>query len=198
MYRDLLVRVATGAALLAAATTPYPSLADEFVQKGVHEHGRATLTLAVDGAALTITLEAPAANVVGFEHPPKTADESAAVIAARRLLNDPGQLFAFPPAAACRTQGIEVTAPYWAAADGASTRPGTSAAAARREPGADMHSDYDATYRFRCANPPALAFVDALVVTRLRQIHDVRALIATESIQTEQMLSVDRVRVKLK
>jgi len=85
------MKVATGAALLAAVTAPYPSLADEFVQKGVHEHGRATLTLAVDGAALTNTLEAPAANVVGFEHPPKTADESAAVIVARRLLNDPGQ-----------------------------------------------------------------------------------------------------------
>jgi hypothetical protein len=189
--RGLRAAVATGAWLLGGlAAAAYPSPADDFVQKGIHEHGRATLTFAIDGALLTITLEAPADNVVGFEHPPRTADEIDAIRKAHDLLNDHRQLFAFPPAAACRLTDLHVKPPPWATAGNAS--PAVVA------PEHDEHADYDATYRFECAHAAELSFVDAPLVTRLRGITVVRAQVATAAFQAEQLLSTERIRVKLR
>jgi hypothetical protein len=191
MFRDLGGTAATTAWLVGVtAAAAFASLADDFVQKGIHEHGRATLTFAVDGALLTITLEAPADNVVGFEHAPRTADELAAIRDAHNLLNDHRQLFAFPAAAACRLRDLVVKPPPWAADGGAAT--------ATVAPEQDEHADYDATYRFNCAHPAELSFVDAPLLTRLRGIQLVRAQIVTATFQAEQLLSAERIRVKLR
>ena len=185
--------------LICAATLAARSLrADEFTQKGVHEHGRAALTFALDRTLLTITLESPAVNVVGFEHPPSTDEERAAVSAARALLGAPGQLFLFPPAAACRVKDFRVTPPGWAAVEPTSKIKSAAASLPAGKVSAEEHADYDATYRFECARPAELGFVDALLVRKLRQIQSVRAAIATDAVQTERTLSAETVRVNLK
>ncbi len=50
---------------------------EEFEQHHAHEHGKVTLNVAVDAAALLVELDAPAVNVVGFEHSPPDACRSA-------------------------------------------------------------------------------------------------------------------------
>ena len=41
-------------------------------QPGPHEHGVASLNLVVDGNLVSLELDSPAANLVGFEHTPGT------------------------------------------------------------------------------------------------------------------------------
>src|SRR5262245_53491292 len=70
-------------------------------QLGAHEHGRGTLNMAIEGARISLELEAPGADIVGFEHVAKTARQKAAVAQAKKQLLAPQSLFKFPSAAGC-------------------------------------------------------------------------------------------------
>jgi hypothetical protein len=58
-----------------------------------HEHGVARLNLAVAGNSLTIELFSPAANIVGFEHHPRTQAQKDQVKEARKTLEAAQTLF---------------------------------------------------------------------------------------------------------
>ena len=48
-------------------------------EAGAHAHGHGKVNIAIEGQRLSIELEAPGADIVGFEHEAKTAAEKAAV-----------------------------------------------------------------------------------------------------------------------
>ena len=109
---------------------------------GAHAHGLARLDLAMDGGAVLIGLESPAANIVGFEHAPASAGEHAALEAAMATLKDGGRLFRLPADAGCRLVEAVVETPLTAGAgEGAH---------------ASDHADIEAEYRFECAEPGRL------------------------------------------
>jgi len=56
---------------------------------GAHVHGEATLHLIADGTALQIEFNSPAINIVGFEHPPRTPEQSRAITEATQQLERP-------------------------------------------------------------------------------------------------------------
>jgi len=68
---------------------------------GVHIHGKATVNLAVEDDRLLIELDSPTINLFGFEHPPRTAAQRAAIAGARELLADGARLFQPNPEAGC-------------------------------------------------------------------------------------------------
>ena len=59
-----------------------------------HIHGEAQLHIVTDKHHISLTLAAPAASLVGFEHPPHTADEKHQASTAKKILNHPN-LFRF-------------------------------------------------------------------------------------------------------
>ena len=67
-----------------------------------HEHGVAHMNVAFEGNELYIELISPAANIVGFEHQPRTQEQKAAVKAAIKKLEAGEKLFAFPSGAGDR------------------------------------------------------------------------------------------------
>jgi uncharacterized protein DUF2796 len=77
-------------------------------QAGAHEHGRGTLNIAVEGSRLSVELEAPGADIVGFEHKAKTQKQKAAVAAAKKQLAAPQELFELPVAAGCALKEAKV------------------------------------------------------------------------------------------
>ena len=85
-----------------------PALADETRELGSHEHGAATLQVAVEGESVTMALEVPGEDIVGFEHVPETDEQKAAVEAERKRLSDPTALFVLPEAAGCEVASAEV------------------------------------------------------------------------------------------
>ena len=82
------------------------SIADEFRSRGVHEHGSATVEIAVQDATLDIALHSPAINVIGFEHAPRSAEEKAALAQANRVFESPQGLFSMPASAACASTSV--------------------------------------------------------------------------------------------
>lgn len=60
-----------------------------------HEHGSATLNVAIDGNSVFLELETPWNNLVGFEHTPTTEEQHTLVDDALALINSPSELFGF-------------------------------------------------------------------------------------------------------
>lgn len=76
----------------------------EHRQHGAHVHGIAALNLAFEGNEVQIELDSPAANIVGFEHVPSSADDQAALDEAVATLEDGDKLFRFNDEAGCRME----------------------------------------------------------------------------------------------
>ncbi|WP_157633756.1 DUF2796 domain-containing protein [Thioflavicoccus mobilis] len=72
-------------------------------------HGIAALNLALEGDELELELDSPAANIVGFEHAPSSADDHAALDTAVATLRDGDRLFRFNDEAGCRMESAEVS-----------------------------------------------------------------------------------------
>lgn len=51
-----------------------------------HVHGEAKLQVAIEGRTVELILESPAANLLGFEHKPKNAEQEAVLAEAREWL----------------------------------------------------------------------------------------------------------------
>ncbi|EIC19405.1 DUF2796 domain-containing protein [Thiorhodovibrio frisius] len=145
-------------------------------QQDAHVHGIGRLNLALDGPALHLELISPAANLVGFEHPPTTATDQAKLAAAVAILEDGARLFQLNPSARCELRDSVISsglldtgqkntphAELEPAPDDHATAPAhdhdghahdeDSAAASS---GQESHADINVRYRFECAKPSAL------------------------------------------
>ena len=78
-----------------------PAIAAERRELGAHQHGHGTLNIAVDGKKIAMELEAPGADIAGFEHEAKSDKDKAAIKTATGVLEKPLALFKVPEAAKC-------------------------------------------------------------------------------------------------
>jgi len=69
-----------------------------------HVHGDAVLAMALDGSRLTVELETPLYNFVGFERAPDSEPEKLALKAGEKALANPAQLFLFNSEAKCEPE----------------------------------------------------------------------------------------------
>ena len=111
-----------------------------------HSHGAGQLGIVVEGAQLTLLLELPQHDVVGFERAPKSAREQVTVQAALEKLKAPTKLFAPTAAAQCELSEHKIDAPLL---EGAKGQHG--------------HGDVEARYVYRCAKPEALNDLKSMV-----------------------------------
>ena len=82
-----------------------------------HEHGVAEMNIAWVKNELTIDLEGPSHNFVGFEHEPKSKKQKKIVGAAAKLLKQPNQLFSLDNDS-CKVAEVKVDSPFdWAKKD---------------------------------------------------------------------------------
>jgi hypothetical protein len=75
---------------------------DQFRQHDAHVHGHVEFNIAQDGQDLLVEITAPGADVVGFEHAPKTDAEKAAIADATAKLNNVNSILTIPAAANCK------------------------------------------------------------------------------------------------
>ena len=86
-----------------------PTSAFSKEQHGAHEHGKATLSIALDGNTLSIRFESPADSIYGFEHVAKSASDIAARDKAiGTLKNDPLSLFSLNSGLGCKIAKADV------------------------------------------------------------------------------------------
>lgn len=71
---------------LACVTTPLATSAADDHHQQAHVHGEAQLQIAIDGHTAELILRSPAANLLGFEHQPKTEDQENTLMETREWL----------------------------------------------------------------------------------------------------------------
>jgi hypothetical protein len=114
--------------LLPALLLPLASLAIA-QQQHAHSHGRLALEVAVDAQAITLTMEAPLDNFLGFERAPRTAAERKSVAAMVERLKAADTLFIPDPRAECRLSKVALESAVLGLGDNAK-----SSAAPRKRP----------------------------------------------------------------
>ena len=131
--------------LLAAAAFGAQANHDEHESHshGAHEHGHGHLNLVVDGNQLMIELQAPAADLVGFEHAARSDEDKAQHARAVARLQQPDTLFRLDPAAGCKLTQQELQAAKEDHDDEAG------------------HADLGAMYTYTCATPAKLNGLEA-------------------------------------
>jgi Protein of unknown function (DUF2796) len=162
-----------------------PVTADEFRSRGVHEHGSATLDIALEGATLEIALHSPAINVIGFEHEPRSPQEKGALAQANRVFGTPQGLFLMPARAACASTRVSLT-PITYERDGDDEKPGAP------------HADYDVTYQFNCAHADQLDWVEVKLFGQMKGMRKITASVVTATLQTQVALTPDSARITLR
>ncbi|MEM7041932.1 MAG: DUF2796 domain-containing protein [Pseudomonadota bacterium] len=91
-----------GIAVSLVSLVALPVLAEgEKRELGAHEHGHSALNVAIEGDRVEMELIAPGADIVGFEHEAKSAEDMAVVEQAEVTLGEPLTLFGFADAAGC-------------------------------------------------------------------------------------------------
>ena len=113
-----------------------------------HEHGVARLNVAVDAGRVSIELDTPLDNLLGFERAPRSDAERAKAAALVARLRAADGLFRIDTAAGCTLAKVDlVSAPL---------ELGTAAAGAV----ASDHSDLNGVFEFRCKNGARAGFVE--------------------------------------
>lgn len=118
---------------------------------GKHEHGIGELDVALDGNLLELEWRSPAANLLGFEHAPRSAEQRAVVTRVQAQLDEAATLFGIPAAADCRLAELQLDSPLFAAAPSDEHE---------HEHPAGTHNEVHARYRFTCRQPAALEALD--------------------------------------
>jgi len=161
-------------------------LATSALAHGPHEHGVVKLDVAVEPGRVTLLMESPLANLVGFERAPRTDAERQRVDAALATLNAASTLFKIDPAAGCVPGPVELNA---AALEG--SKPG----AAEADGG---HADIDASFTFKCSKKAAApAFIDTALFTAFPAIQRIDVQLATGSAQAKRTLLRPAARLSL-
>ena len=81
---------------------------DKHRQLDAHEHGHGSFNIAIEGKTVSMELEAPGADIVGFEHKARTKKQKAAVTSAKKKLNNLAKIVALPAAAGCSLKKASV------------------------------------------------------------------------------------------
>jgi Protein of unknown function (DUF2796) len=135
------------AAVMACTALPAPAQEQAHRQLGAHVHGHGRLNIAVEGKKLSMELEVPGADIVGFEHEPSTPEQRAAIDEARAKLANGLFLIAPPQQGGCQLEYVKVTAE-----SGHKHDDGAPGAGPEADAGHD-HSEFRANYTARCASP---------------------------------------------
>ena len=179
-----LVLVALGA-LAATSLAPTRAAAHE---PGAHVHGVAELHVAIDGRALEIDLESPLDNLLGFEHPPRSDSERAAVRAMAARLRQAQTMFVTPAAAQCKTTKVRLAS----AALPAELLGETPAAAGAATKDADGHADLDASFSFECQAPERLKGMEVGLMQAFAGFHRINVAVAGPRGQSAAVLTPGR------
>src|SRR5687768_11685682 len=161
MRRRCLRRGARALYLGFVCTTAMPAVAEDdlFEEHHAHEHGVATLEVAIEATQLAIQFRSPAMNLLGFEHRPRSAQDQAALSRALGWLRDPAAQFQPSSDAGCRVVRSEVTPPNWEHST--------------------EHSEYAAIYEFDCDRPAALWQLDVRLLQQLGADVKIEAQVAS-------------------
>ena len=150
-------------------------------EHAAHVHGEARLDVAQEGAMLSLQLESPLDNLLGFEHAPKNAAEEDQAKRMSAKLRAAGDLFALPPAADCVLEKVtlesSVLTPGWLGeTEDERAHEHEHEHAHESEEG---HADLDVLWQFHCAYPESLRSVEVRLFGAFPGLRELKVQAAT-------------------
>ncbi len=128
----------------------------------------AKLQLAIDGGKVSLELELPMEDAVGFERAPRNPKEKAMITEVTGKLRDAGTIFKFNPEAKCKPTRGDVK----------------SAALEQGKDSKEEHAEFEASYEFTCEQAAALKGVDVNLFDVLKGVKRIDATAVTPRGQT--------------
>jgi hypothetical protein len=143
-------------ALILALLAPTALFAQETRDLGAHEHGHSALNIAVEGTQVAMELEAPGADIVGFEYEAQTAEDRAKLDAAIAELSKPLALFVLPAAAGCTVVSSTAGLHDEHHEEGDEHAEGEHTEEDHAEEEGAEHTEFHAEYLLNCTDPSAI------------------------------------------
>jgi hypothetical protein len=196
---------------MVSGLAPVEAKTGEVHQHGAHIHGIADLNIAIEGSELYVEFLSPAANIVGFEHSPRTEEQKAAVQQAIDTLKNWEKLFVLPSLADCKLSDLDVDTNIEGDADhssGSGDEHKHSAetgeydeeshhdgdANEHAEEGA-RHSEFKAAYLFVCGKPDKLTHADVMLSSVFPGIEHIETQLLTQTKKTALELTIKSNRI---
>ncbi len=171
---------------------------------GAHEHGVASLNLVVDGNLVSLELDSPAANLVGFEHTPGTDEDRATVARVKAALEQADTLFSFSPAAGCTLQQVELESPLFAADEHEHHDEHAHGEHEHHDDHDDhhdhehsAHADIEGRFDFNCSSPERLEALTLPLFNSFPAMQRIQVQAITTSGQRGAVLTADQPTLSL-
>jgi zinc/manganese transport system substrate-binding protein len=177
--------VAVAMTVMAAASANASASAPSAAAGHAHEHGVVKLDITIEPGKLTVQMESPLDNLVGFERAPRSDAERKTVAAAVARLQAADTLFKIDPAGGCTLKHVDLTS--------------APLTLGRPEPGAgaDGHADLDGGFEFTCKNSALVAFIDLGLFSAFGHMQRIDVQIAALKGQAKRTLKRPDVRITL-
>lgn len=111
-----------------------------------HVHGIARLDIAVEARKITVQLESPLDNLLGYERAPRTDAERKQADALVARLKSAETMFRIDPAAQCTLAHVELAS--------------SALKLGQPDPAEEGHADIDGSFEFDCADATRAAFIE--------------------------------------
>ncbi|MEB2319053.1 MAG: DUF2796 domain-containing protein [Pseudomonadota bacterium] len=163
-------------------------------QQAAHRHGHLDMDVSIDAKTMTLHLESPLDNFLGFERAPRTDAERERVADMLARLNAADGLFTPDPGAACRLSTVSIDSAVLGVGGAGKDRDGHEH---RHEehghrhdghdhrhahddgPGDGEHADIDITIVFDCAKADAARFIDVGLFEAFGSLRDITARVVS-------------------
>ena len=178
--RALLVMATLFAAAAAHAAQP-------------HEHGVARLDVMVDAGRVSIELDTPLDNLLGFERAPRTDAEREKVAAMLARLRAGDVLFRIDAVAGCTLAKVELVSAFL----GLGVDLGKSGAVSHSTTAASDHADLNGSFEFRCKNGARAGFVEVGLFEAFPALKRIDLQVVTPKGQLKAVLRKPASRVAL-
>ena len=178
--------------------------AEEKRHHGAHEHGVASLNIAVEGNRVYIEFSSPAANIVGFEHHPRTHEQKDAVKDAVNKLRRGDALFLLSAKSESKLVKSSVETDIDKDADhhsesehGHSEEEHHDHEEKHKKDHGDAdeherHSDFSAIYQFACQKPDQLSQIEVMLFRTFPGIEHIKVQLINETKQTAMELTAKK------
>lgn len=188
--KDKILSIAAGliTTILVITTLSVPSaLADGYKQQKAHIHGVAHLNLALESNVLLIEFTSPAADIVGFEHEPKTEEEKSAMQKALGKLRLGERMFKSSPGAGVSLEKAIIKTGLTHECDHEGHDHGADSH--------EQHSDVSIEYRFEIKTPDKLKSIDVMLFKYFKSLEKIKVQVLTPTRQTAAKLTPENTKI---
>lgn len=158
---------------------------------GAHTHGEGTLNAIRDRGTMSITINLPGADVVGFEHEAESETDIRTVRDALAILGDVSRVLAVPGAADCTVQSAGATTNLLHNEGNHGHERADKHAHEHEKEDRGGHGGFEAHYELNCGSPDALENIVIKLFSIFPSLHKIEAVMVSGTEQRAKKLTVD-------